>query len=336
MRPRLLAVLLCVVVLSARAQTDEQLVETFDRAYAAERFDEALAAGEKICERYPTAAVWHFNTGALLARLGRTERAIEFLGIAADNGYTGIRSFEQNTDLDGVRELEAFGAIVERVRTNAAKRLAEFKELALAYEPPVFVPERTDPDEQLAVVIALHGTGMTGADMMGAMREACAKARVILVAPDALRPAGDGYSWTYRDESEWFIDHLVEWAVREHQADASRVILVGFSQGANIALVQGQTRPERFVGVVPICGHYEAAAAETEAGRVPSPFYLITGSRDDWKETYSVARRELEAAKGAVELRVLTGRGHQLPVGATGTREYRRAIEWCLGQGKPD
>lgn len=336
MQSRILVLTLLLLTLPAFAQSDQQLVDTFDRAYAAERFDEALRAGETICERYPTAAVWHFNTGALHARLGHTERALECLNIAADNGYTGIRSFQQSTDLDPIRDLPQFTTILEAVAANAAKRLDEFKQLALAHDPPRFVPARTDPAEKLPVIIALHGTGMKGADMLAALEPACKDARVILIAPDALRPAGEGFSWTFRDEAEWFIDNLIERAVKEHNADPARVILLGFSQGANIALVQGQTRPDKFLAVVPICGHYEPQAAQTAEGQTPAPFYLITGSRDEWKKTYTAAVRDFSAAKGEVSLRVLTGKGHQLPIGSAGTRDYTRAIRWCLARAKSE
>ena len=46
------------------------------------------------------------------------------------------------------------------------------------------------------------------------------------------------------------------------------VILVGFSQGANIALMMGRSHAREFAGVVPVCGHWEADVADEAHGRV--------------------------------------------------------------------
>jgi len=95
-------------------------------------------------------------------------------------------------------------------------------------------------------------------------------------------------------------------------------------------LILGQTQPETFLAVVPICGHYEAQNAESTT--TPSPFYLMTGARDPWKKTYAKAKRDFQAAGGKVIVRPLAGRGHELPSGTSGTKEYLKAIIWAQSQ----
>jgi len=321
--------LLAFITSFSYSQSDQALVDRFDRMYASQKFELALRTAEAIIDRYPDSAWWNFNAGAVCARLERPDQAITYLDRCAELKFSGIASFEQNTDLDPLREREDFQQIVERVRANAKARMDEFQREAKAHQPLVYEPPNLK-DELVPLVIALHGTGMRGQDMYDAMLETAQQQGLLLVCPDGLRPSGQGFSWTYRDESEWFVKHLIERAVREHHADPDRVILVGFSQGANIALVIGQTEPKLFEAVIPICGHYEAQVAKGD--QAPARFYLMTGSRDPWKRTYTDARRDFEQAGGEVELRLLTGRGHELPGGTSGTREFTKAIRWALKQ----
>lgn len=328
----LVLVLLMGVVSPVSAQSDGALVDRYDRLYASGKYELALGAAETICQRYPESSVWAFNAGALCAKLDRPDEAIDHLRRAAQNGYTGIASFEQNTDLDPIRDRDDFKAIIKTIRAAAKSRMDEFQREARAHTPKAYYPPEAGTKRPL--IIALHGSGMDGQSMFDVLRVTAENESAILVCPDALRPSGPGFAWTYRDESEWFVNHLIDEAIEQHNADPSRVVLIGFSQGANIALILGQTQPERFAGVVPICGHYEAQAAKGDAA--PAPFYLMTGARDPWKKTYTRARRDFEDAGGRVAVRVLTGSGHELPAGGVGTREYTRALRWSLTQDEDD
>ncbi|MBO6738666.1 MAG: hypothetical protein JJ916_02285 [Phycisphaerales bacterium] len=323
---RFMLIVLVLICAPAGAQSIQALSDRYDRAYADGRYELAYRAARDILESYPESSWWHFQGGAALARLGRNDEAIGYLERCAELGFSGVRSFEQHTGLDGLRELEAFERVLARVRANASERLDEFKAEALRHEPLVYVPDEEGDKRQRGLIIALHGTGMDGASMFEALRDTAEDAGMILVCPDALRPSGGGYAWTYRDESEWFVEHLIGWAAEAHGADPARVVLVGFSQGANIALVLGQTRAELFMGVVAVCGHYEAQIASGETP--PAPFYLLTGARDPQRRTYNDARRDFLSAGGAAQLRVLSGMGHQLPSGAKALREFKRAIVW--------
>jgi len=314
------------------AQTDQQLIDRYDKMYAAEKYELALKAAEEIVDRHPESGTWHFFTGALLAMLGQTDDALDHLQICADNRYSGVASFEQNSDLDSLREDERFIAILGIIQATAQARIDEFQKEAKRHKPDSYYPESNDKKRPL--IIALHGTGMDGKSMLDAIKETAENQGAILICPDALRPSGRGFSWTYRDESKWFVNHLIADAIENQNADPERVILIGFSQGANIALILGQNQPDTFLAVVPICGHYESQNAETTT--TPAPFYLMSGARDPWKKTYIKAKRDFTSAGGAVQTRILAGKGHQLPAGQSGTKEYTKAIIWAMKQVKED
>ncbi len=114
-----------------------------------------------------------------------------------------------------------------------------------------------------------------------------------------------------------------------HGVDRDRVVVVGFSQGANIALTLVQTRPDHLRGIVPVCGHYEPAVADSRH-RVSAAAYLLTGELDPWKDTYRVAVKDSRRAGASARKKVVAGLAHEMPSGAAGERLLTEAIRWCL------
>jgi len=312
----------------ARAESDQQLVNTFDEAEAAGKYAVALEAALSIVQRHPEASFWMFNAARMCARTGQIEKALELLSQSADKGFAGINSLEQHADLEAIRKMPQYPAIAAKVRANAQKRFDAFKAEALAHKPQVYVPKSAPKDRKPAVMIALHGSGGVGGQMASALRKTCDQLGMICIAPDALRQDGNGYSWTYRDEAEWMVQHMIELAVKEYNADPDQVYLVGFSQGANIALVMTQSHADLFAGVIPVCGHYEANV--TPDSKKVASTYLITGARDPWKETYEQAKEDFAATGARAEIRVVPGMGHEM----ASTAEMVRAMAWFSAAGE--
>lgn len=333
--PLFITLILAITAFPTHAQSDRQLVDRYDQSVNAERYQSALVNAQKIVDRYPESATWNFNLGSMHARLGQTEHALQALSAAADLGYTGVRSFEQSEDLDSLREEKEFQKILSRIQLNAAKRLRAFTQEAQRHTPKSFIPQNAP--ESPALILALHGTGMRGNDMIKALQESAEQVNMILIAPDALRPAQDGgFSWTYRDESEWMVQHMIQSAIKKHNIDPDQIYLVGFSQGANIALTMAQTHPELFAGIIPICGHYEPQIAESNKEQNAAPVYLMTGARDPWKKTYATAKRDFLKANTPAKVRVIPAIGHQIPAGPRGAKEIVNAIKWCQNNQPKD
>jgi predicted esterase len=336
---RSLATLIAILTLAITpaftwAQSDRTLVDRYDTLVSREKYDAALKTAQTIVERHPESSVWRFNLGSMLARTGDHDGAIEQLARCADLGYTGLRSFEESQDLDPIRDDERFTEILDKVRANAQKRFDEFVSVAKDHTPRVYVP--SVKDEHPPLVIALHGTGMRGDDMIAPLRSACERLGMVLVAPDALRPASSGFAWTYRDESEWMVEHMIEWAQQEHGIDPERVYLLGFSQGANIAITLAQTHPDHFAGIVPICGHYEPNLTEADADATLPPIALISGSRDPWSKTYALAKRELSERGASVSFANVQGMGHEIPQGGSRDEILYHALKWCIDERAED
>lgn len=339
MRVRALAVLTVLLLMPARAapgQSDAQLVDRFDRAYAAADYAAAVEAAEAICERHPESAVWAFNAACANARVGRVDEAKAWLTAAGERGFQGVRSVETDEDLASIRGTPEYEAALAKIRVAAEARLEEFKALAAKSEPLVWVPAGASAEAPVPLVIALHGTGGDARDMMRAWRGACERAGCALIAMDAVRPGpgGRGYSWTYRDEAEWLILRTLDDAIAELPVDAERVVLAGFSQGANVAMPFGLEHAGRFCAVAACAGHYEAQivdleGVDPEAGGAPRYYFLI-GARDEWAGTFRRASVEFSAAGVETELEVVPDMGHAMPRGTAGEKRLERVLRWCL------
>lgn len=324
MRTLILLTTLLLTLPAAARQPDDQLIARFEAAEA-DRPEAALRAAQSLTQRHPDSAVWAFNAARMHARLGQSEEAIAELNRAADLGHSGVASFEQHTDLDPLRDREDFRAILGRVRANAAKRMETFQQAAAEHAQPFHVPAGLAPGAKPPLLIALHGSGGNGKDLLDALRPICDTLGIVCVAPDAIRPASarpNSYAWTFRDESEWLVRQTIADAIDKYNADPDRIILLGFSQGANVTMVMARTHPDRFAATVPICGHYEPNLAPLTS--VP-PTYLLITTNDPARRTYDAALTDLKAVQPKTTLRISQG-GHRLPT----QRELERALEWCL------
>jgi hypothetical protein len=108
-------------------------------------------------------------------------------------------------------------------------------------------------------------------------------------------------------------------------------VLMGFSEGAFVAMQTGLNEPVMFPRWVIFAAHDRYIAGEAEAfanaRRAARKIYLITGQHDEivdhTRRAAAVLRRE---RVGRVEMQILSGVGHQLPPNFVPT--VRRALQW--------
>lgn len=147
-----------------------------------------------------------------------------------------------------------------------------------------------------ALVILLHGYGSNGADLISlAPYWAKLLPGAVFVAPNAIEPVPQvpgGYQWFALSNLE---PHLMEQGVRaaapsvdrfidreleRHGVDASRLALVGFSQGTMMALHVGLRRAAPAAALLGFSGLLVGARALKEQMRAKPPVLLIHGDRD--------------------------------------------------------
>jgi poly(3-hydroxybutyrate) depolymerase len=83
--------------------------------------------------------------------------------------------------------------------------------------------------------LVLHGafdTAEQAIDMLGAEASEMA---AFLLAPQATRPCGDGYCWSFASDAKE-IHHLVETTCASYPIDRNRLSLIGYSMGCTMGL----------------------------------------------------------------------------------------------------
>jgi phospholipase/carboxylesterase len=177
------------------------------------------------------------------------------------------------------------------------------------------------PDEQLPMIVALHGRGGSTHKLEAMFARFPARARLIIPRGTPFR---GGYSWYHarskRDRPEVFAaavrpvaDQLAA-AVAELRArrpTVGRAVVCGFSQGGVLAFALAVLHPEQVAAAFPIAGHlpFGFSAARFEG---PPPYvHAFHGIHD---VTYERARSSVEEIRRQGGRAELTGYplGHEL------------------------
>ena len=92
------------------------------------KYDEAVElVGEMI--KNPESAEEHYNAACVYAQAGRQEDAIRELGISLENGFRDFHHIVWDSDLDNIRAMPEFIALVNRYKELAEKEKAQLNEL---------------------------------------------------------------------------------------------------------------------------------------------------------------------------------------------------------------
>lgn len=300
----------------------------FERAYANRDWAAAARAAALWAEREPGNSTAAYNAACAHALAGAAEPALDWLRRAGAAGFAGTRSLEEDPDLAPLRSHPGFAAATAAIRANRSRMFAEFRATAESSEI-LTIPPPGDHRGPRPLIVVLHGHGGEARSNAEVYRRVAAKLGAILAAPSALRPgpAGRGFSWTFRDEAEWWVLRAVEKVTAEYPVDPDRVVLAGFSQGANVALGVGLGHPHRFAGLLPVAGHYDPSRMQAPSGDGPR-VYLLTGSRDPAVDSFRAAHTQLGDAGLEVRLRIVPGVGHSYPRRAS--HELGQALEFLL------
>jgi len=180
------------------------------------------------------------------------------------------------------------------------------------------------------IVVLLHGVGADGNDLIGlAPYWAPALPDAEFVSPDAPFPcdmAPYGRQWfSLQNRSADAIlagvraaapilDAFLDDALAQRGLDASRLALVGFSQGTMMSLYVGPRRAKALAGIVGYSGALIGADTLVEDIRSRPPVLLVHGDADQIvpPPAFPLAVAGLKAAGVAVEELICPGVGHSI------------------------
>lgn len=205
----------------------------------------------------------------------------------------------------------------------------------LSLSGPELPPAAGGAAQQL--VLLLHGYGADGSDLLGlAPRWARLLPRAAFVAPDAPFPCelGFGCQWFGFEDRDpvsiaasalaaaAILDGFIDSELARRGLDESDLALVGFSQGAMMAVHVAPRRARAVAGVIGYSGALVAPERLASELRSRPPMLLVHGDADP-----VVPYRELAAAANAL-------RAAGLPVQAETRRGLAHGIdETCLELG---
>jgi phospholipase/carboxylesterase len=193
---------------------------------------------------------------------------------------------------------------------------------------PVQKPASGGKPKQL--VVLLHGVGADGNDLIGlAPYWAPALPDAEFVSPDAPFPcdmAPYGRQWfSLQDRSPASIlggvraaapmlDAFLDDALAARGLDASKLALVGFSQGTMMSLYVGPRRPKTLAGIVGYSGALIGADTLTQDIRSRPPVLLVHGDADQIvpPQAFPLAVAGLKSVGIAVEELICPGLGHSI------------------------
>lgn len=179
-----------------------------------------------------------------------------------------------------------------------------------------------------SLVVLLHGYGANGDDLIGLAHEWRGvlphTAFVSPNAPELIPGYAGGRQWfglTFRDPDEYWrgvtkargpLDSFLDAELARLGLDADRLAIVGFSQGAMMALHVGPRRsaaPAALVGLSGVIAGPEHLAADA---KVRPPVLLMHGDVDEVipVEAMHTSREALAAAGFAIEWHERPGLGH--------------------------
>ncbi|NIJ22162.1 phospholipase/carboxylesterase [Sphingomonas naasensis] len=178
------------------------------------------------------------------------------------------------------------------------------------------------------LVVLLHGYGSNGADLISlapAWRQLLPDALFVAPnAPERCYGAPGGYQWWALHDlgrpalaagarhAAPVLDAYLDALLAEHGLDASKMVLVGFSQGTMMALHVGPRRERAVAGILGYSGMIAGPSLDPAEVRSKPPVLLIRGDADGIVplSAYHHAYAELERHGIPLEGHISRGLGH--------------------------
>ncbi|WP_419887354.1 alpha/beta hydrolase [Neobacillus niacini] len=132
-------------------------------------------------------------------------------------------------------------------------------------------PREINPDKKYPALFIMHGIGSNEQNMLSLVNGLEERFYIFSIRGHLTQPPGfafftiEGYGKPHRevfDEGVTQLTNFVDYACEQYPLDASQLYLLGFSQGAILAMTLGLTLGEKIKGIVALSGYIPAFVKE--------------------------------------------------------------------------
>jgi predicted esterase len=181
-------------------------------------------------------------------------------------------------------------------------------------------------------VIGLHGFGGSPADFVAVLESSVTGAGYILCCPYGPDIRGlTAFGWGDCADAEKRILETVEYLTSNYRIDSTRIVLLGYSQGATMAFCTGLKNAGTFSALVSVTGHCCGDLnkyLDTENAKGIS-IYMMIGEGAQHLENNKMAERLMKEKGIRAKLVVYPGVGYAFPPQAN--EEITKALNWIEG-----
>ena len=317
----------------------ERVQKDYVEAYQQKDWPRAVELCLEFNRLVPDNSRHQYNLGCVYSLNGEPDKAVKWLNRAAANGFSLLRLFENDSDLDNVRSHPGYLEALAVVKETRAKELVALRAKFENVPMHVVLPPNFDKDKATPLIVALHGKGGRATGIAGQWRKLAAEMGAILIAPQAVTRHGGGFSWNkadtnydYGDNAEFLLGLTVEFASKNYRIDWDRAVLTGFSEGGAVCRSVGPRPPHVFAGVIPMgCDYLPEFDKPTPAVGSRAPrFYFMAGALDPVvpADQQRLAAKDFTAAGFETEYFIYPNVGHAFPLNRD--EELRKAVEFVL------
>jgi poly(3-hydroxybutyrate) depolymerase len=168
--------------------------------------------------------------------------------------------------------------------TVAAAHAADVSSNTLTFEGHVrtwalYAPARADGNP-LPLLVLLHGSGGSGAFMIGKWKDFAEREGIVLLAPDSLRSD----AWRLKEDNPDYIHAVVDAAASQVRIDPRRIYAFGQSGGAVYALELAMLESRYFAAVAVHAGAWRSPEEFTimHLAKRKTPVKIIIGDHDEF------------------------------------------------------
>jgi dienelactone hydrolase len=221
----------------------------------------------------------------------------------------------------GTFEALPAGASTTRERLPVGREVEE-TELAL------YVPKGYDPAKPAPLLLAFHGTGGSGGDVLSMWRKIADDGGVLVLAPSE---AGKNEGYRFSERERLAALAALRWIRRRANVDEECVFATGVSRGGHLAWDLALRFPDLFAGIAPMIGGPRITIQDRQNNLryvenvARLPIRDLQGAQDDpalvWSVEFAFERLKKLGASDA-QLSLQPEHGHSFDLNAVDWRAF--------------